>query len=165
VCEIIHYRGLRISHVILLPEFLRQWKESCSSYHQLNNMRSRHISRQWRPLRILLVGPAAPKAVGLSCCTYTAGTKSCHLPSIGSVGTHCSSLSIGTSFNIQKTLTRALTAFDNHAMLLHVSLHQIFSIQFLPFHKYHVSLTTVLHLIKLETFPSSTSPHEVKASQ
>jgi hypothetical protein len=50
-------------------------------------------------------------------------------------------------------------------MLLYVSLHQIFSIQFLSFHKSHASLTTVLHLIKLETFPSSTSQHEVKASQ
>jgi hypothetical protein len=50
-------------------------------------------------------------------------------------------------------------------MLLYVSLHQIFSIQFLPFHKSRVSLTTVLHLTKLETFPSPTSQHEVKASQ
>jgi hypothetical protein len=50
-------------------------------------------------------------------------------------------------------------------MLLYVSMHQIFSIQFLPFHKSHVSLTTVLHLTKLQNFPSATSQHEVKVSQ
>jgi hypothetical protein len=50
-------------------------------------------------------------------------------------------------------------------MLLYVSLHQIFSIQFLPFHKSHVSLTTVLHLTQLQTFPSPPFQHEVKAPQ
>jgi hypothetical protein len=50
-------------------------------------------------------------------------------------------------------------------MLLYVTLHQVFSIQFLPFHKSHVSLTTVLHLTKLQTFPTEVSSHEVKASQ
>jgi hypothetical protein len=50
-------------------------------------------------------------------------------------------------------------------MLVYVSLHQSFSIQFLPFHKSHVSLTTVLHLTRLQTFPVPTSQHEVKVSQ
>jgi hypothetical protein len=50
-------------------------------------------------------------------------------------------------------------------MLLYVSLHQTFSIQFLPFHKSHVSLTTVLHLTKLQPFPTLKSQHEVKATQ
>jgi hypothetical protein len=50
-------------------------------------------------------------------------------------------------------------------MLLYVSMHQVVSIQFLPFHRSHVSFTTVLHLTKLQTFPIETSSHQVKASQ
>jgi len=56
-------------------------------------------------------------------------------------------------------------AFDKHAMLLYVSMHQTFSIQFLPFHKSHVSLTTVLHLTQLQPFPTQISQHEVKITQ
>jgi hypothetical protein len=50
-------------------------------------------------------------------------------------------------------------------MLLYVTLHQVFSIQFFPFHKSHVSLTTVLHLTKRQTFPPEIMSHEAKASQ
>ena len=84
---------------------------------------------------------------------------------IDSVGMHSIPLSQNPDWEIQRILKFHLTAFDKHAMLLYVSLHQIFSIQFLPFHKSHVSLTTVLHLTKLNTFPAPTSQHEVKASQ
>ncbi|KAK4968744.1 hypothetical protein LTR66_011772, partial [Elasticomyces elasticus] len=38
------------------------------------------------------------------------------------------------------------SAFDKKAMLLYVTMHQTFSIQYIPFHCAYVGLTTVLHL-------------------
>lgn len=47
-------------------------------------------------------------------------------------------------------LTIESVAFDAHHLLLYVSIHQIFKIQWLPFHKSDVRLTTVLQLTEDE---------------
>lgn len=131
-------------------------------------MHSRRTSRRQHPLHTLSAGPAATQAAERSCCTYTAGTRSYHPTLICRLtllvrSTLCSVPE--DLFAKPPKLIHYSAAFDKQAMLLYVTLHQVFSIQFLPFHKSHVSLTTVLHLTKLQTFPTETSSHEVKASQ
>ncbi len=44
-------------------------------------------------------------------------------------------------------------------------MHQVFSIQWLPFHKVAVAITTVLHLVRSESIPDSNSSHEHKHAQ
>ena len=48
-------------------------------------------------------------------------------------------------------LTVESVAFDAQHLLLYVSIHQIFKIQWIPFHKSDVRLTTVLRLVEDET--------------
>lgn len=48
-------------------------------------------------------------------------------------------------------LTVESVAFDAQHLLLYVSIHQIFRIQWIPFHKSDVRLTTVLKLVEDET--------------
>lgn len=66
---------------------------------------------------------------------------------------------------IAQPLTSVPIAFDQQAMLLYVSMHQVFSIWILPYHKANVSITTVLHLVKSESLAESGAPHERKHAQ
>jgi hypothetical protein len=52
------------------------------------------------------------------------------------------------SFGLNLNFSYCEIAYDESNLLLYVSLHQIFRIQFLPFHRSSVNLTTVLQLTR-----------------
>ena len=59
----------------------------------------------------------------------------------------------------------ACLAFDRHALLLYVTIHQLFSIWFIPFHRAPARLTTVLQLTTDPSFPQSQEQHALKPPQ